>query len=276
MLDILRNQDAARQQQQQQLQQAQQQQQQQQQQHPFGLRQMNGAGAIPIQPGGNPRIQFANDVTRMRLQAALSRNNPNMQALQNMQPPANLGRQLELMGVVHQQNQHQPNSAANLAAMRQLQQQQQQEQQRLGGMANQMGQLPNQLSGGYFPSPNVQSAQEQAPPGTLGLMNQRAVMMQQQVGGPQPNGNVPPNANRPQMSQNQLRERAQLLTASIKELEKQSLMVQGSRAGRSDADYFSEIAKIQGEIANRKAVLLKIAQAMHSYGMGQTGTPGNV
>ena len=76
------------------------------------------------------------------------------------------------------------------------------------------------------------------------------------------------------MTQQQLRERASLLTSSIKELEKQAMLVQANRNGRADGEFYSEVSKIQNEITNRKSVLLKIVQAMHSAGGMTAGQPG--
>ena len=169
---------------------------------------------------------------------------PNLQNLQNLQTPPALGRQLELMGLTRQQNQHQPNPNVGLAATRNLQQQQQE--QRLGGMGVQTEQMPNQMQVNFF--------------------NQRPTTMPQQGGAPQVAGN-PGAGARPALTQQQLRERAQLLVPSIKELEKQSLLHQAGRNGRSDTEYFNELRKIQSEIANRRGVLLKVAQTMQ-LGMG--------
>ena len=65
-------------------------------------------------------------------------------------------------------------------------------------------------------------------------------------------------------AQAQLRDRAAMLTASIKELEKQALTFQQQGCqGRTEVEYFQEIMKLQNEIAGRKQVLLEIAQAMN-------------
>ena len=147
-----------------------------------------------------------------------------------------------------------------------------------GGMAGRMGQMPNQTQGNFFSAPNMQANPEQAQANTLGMMKQRPPMMPQQAGVPQVAGNVPAAGARTALTHQQLRERAQLLTTAIKELEKQSLLIQAGRNGRSDADYFNELQKIQAEIASRRQVLLKVAQTMHSLGMTgqQPQASGNV
>ena len=262
-----------------------------QQQHPFSLRQMNGMNGSAIlqgqQQNANNRMQMANDMNRMRLQQALAARNPNMQALQNMQTPANINRQLELMGIAHQQNQHQPGAASSMAALRQLQhhqqqqhqQQQQQPGQQMLGMANRMGQLPNQMQGNFMSNPGMQQVQEQAASRALDMMNQqqRRMQMMSQLGGMQQVQGNP--ANRAAgMSPAQLRERGTILQQSVAELEKQAKLLQARNQGRQDAEYFAEAQKLHNEITQKKSVMLKIAQTLHNINTtgGMGALVGNV
>lgn len=239
----------------------------QQQQHPFGLRQMNGMNSAALLQGqpGAPRMQMsANDMNRLRLQQALAARGTSM-PMQNMQTPANINRQLELMGLAHQQNQHQPGSVTNLAALRQLQHQQQQQQQQhqqqqpgpgpqmLANMANRM---PTHMQNNFMATAGMQQAQEQAPPLNMMSQQQRMQMMSQMQNGAA--------GNRGAINQIQLRDRANILQASIVELEKRAALAQVQGQGRTDPEYFSEIGKLQNEITAKKSIMLKIAQTLHN------------
>ncbi|PSS36971.1 hypothetical protein PHLCEN_2v1187 [Hermanssonia centrifuga] len=73
----------------------------------------------------------------------------------------------------------------------------------------------------------------------------------------------------------ELRMTAHELTFGIEELGKRAVTVQANRAAKSQADLFKELTQIHKEIKGRKAMLIKVAQAMQTIGMMSTA-PGGI
>ncbi len=68
---------------------------------------------------------------------------------------------------------------------------------------------------------------------------------------------------------------AHQLTFGIEELGKRAVTVQANRAAKSQADLFKELTQIHKEIKGRKAMLIKVAQAIQTIGMMSTA-PGGI
>lgn len=235
------------------LQQVQQQQQFNMQQSMGGPPQMHGQAPHMMQQQG----QMPNGLGHLQ-QALAARN-----VLQNQQ---GISRQFDMLlrnqpqnanfAFNQQQQQQQPQQVPQQPQMRQQQlvpamNAQMQAQGGQGNFFNPSNMPPTPDGMQRFPG---QSAQGQPNPQLANMMQQQGLFPQMQQQNAQ-------QVVRNQLSLASLREKYPIVQQQIKDLEKQELLLQNTRAGRSDAEFYKEMMDLRGE-TNAKRELLKRMHGM--------------